>query len=316
MLTILIRFVKNMPIEKMKKAEIMEEYESLKKRYDELQMLANVAYDPKNQEILGKTKEQTTEQISKSVSELKTGIETTFVDLEKKLLAEAQRLSEMQKAIEVSRAVLETQYNVQVGADALKKIIEEAEKKTRELETEIAQKKLVLETEMQNQKRDWTREQEEYEYATKLKQKRTDIQVSEELSQKEKALAERDLLLKNRETELVTLQKQVEEFPKNLEKQLSEKEKAVGFIVRNEQGAIMSTARKEWESAKAIQDLKIQHLQEKVTEQEGIIAKLQQDLKQASTQAQELAVTVIRHGATMPMSEEKVAQEHQKTISL
>jgi hypothetical protein len=305
-----------MPIEKMKKAEIMEEYELLKKRYDELQMLANTAYDPKNQEILGKTKEQTTEQISKSVGELKSGIETTIVDLEKKLLAEAQRLSEMQKAIEVSRVVLETQYNVQVGAEALKKIIEEAEKKTRELETEIAQKKLVLETEMQNQKRDWTREQEEYEYATKLKQKRTDIQVSEGLAQKEKAFAERDLLLKNRETELVTLQKQAEEFPKNLEKQLSEKEKAVSFMVRQEQSAIMSTARKEWESAKAIQDLKIQHLQEKVAEQEGIIAKLQQDLKQASTQAQELAVTVIRHGATMPTTEERVVQEHQKTIGI
>jgi uncharacterized coiled-coil protein SlyX len=123
-------------------------------------------------------------------------------------------------------------------------------------------------------------------------------------------------LLKNRETELVTLQKQAEEFPKNLEKQLSEKEKAVSFMVRQEQSAIMSTARKEWESAKAIQDLKIQHLQEKVAEQEGIIAKLQQDLKQASTQAQELAVTVIRHGATMPTTEERVVQEHQKTIGI
>ncbi|MDO8511895.1 MAG: hypothetical protein Q7S57_01370 [bacterium] len=305
-----------MPIEKMKKAEIMEEYESLKQRYDELQMLANVAYDPKNQEVLGKTKEQTTEQISKSVGELKTGIETTIVDLEKKLLAEAQRLSEMQKAIEVSRAVLETQYNVQVGADALKKIIEEAEKKKHELEADIAQKKLALETEIQNQKRDWTREQEEFEYATKLKQKRTDTQVSEELTQKEKSLAEREVALKTRETELVTLQKQAEEFPKNLEKQLAEKEKAVGFIVRNEQGAIMNTARKEWDSAKAIQDLKIQHLQEKSVEQEGIITKLQQDLKQASAQAQELAVTVIRHGAVSSTSEEKPALERQKTIGL
>lgn len=305
-----------MVIEKKTKAEVLEEYESLKKRYDELQMIANVAYDAKNQEILGKTKEQTTEQISKSIGELKSGIETTIVDLEKKLLAEVQRLSEMQKAIEVSRAVLETQYNVQVGADALKKIIEEAEKKKRELETEMAQKKLVLDTEIQNQKRDWTREQEEYEYSTKLNQKRDNAQFALEMAQKEKNLADREITLKSREVEYANLIKQVEEFPKNLEKALVEKEKTVIAMVKAEQTMVMVAAKKEWDAANALRDMKTQHLQEKVSEQENIIIKLQQDLKQAAAKAQELAVNVIRHSSLIQEKEETIIPDRQEVMKL
>ncbi len=160
------------PLSKRTKAEVMEEYNKLLENYENLKMTARVIHEPHSLQLLEKTKDYTANNITNALSSLKTELDNTLHELSEKLLAETQKLTEMQEACELSKKNLEVQYHIQIAAETLQNLINENENKKRELERELLQFMTKVEDAKEKVRREWSREQEEYEYATNVKHKR------------------------------------------------------------------------------------------------------------------------------------------------
>lgn len=283
-----------LPLSRQTKTEILEEYNKLLEKYDELKMTSKVLSEPQNMELLEKVRDYTVDNLTKSTADLKNNLNTTLNELSGKLFSEAQKFGEIQKAIELSKKNLELNYNIQIAAETLTNLIEDYGKKKTELTEET-----------ENKRRDWSREQEEYEYNVKLQRKRGDELYREERIKQEKELEERENILENREKEFIEMKKQVEEFPQKLDKLVLQKEKEIEKHFETEFQRKAELIKKDWDSQKNIYEMKLDNLEEYVKRQNSEITSLKQDTERANKKAQELAVKLIESSASLPYKKEE-----------
>lgn len=283
-----------LPLSRQTKTEILEEYNKLLEKYDELKMTSKVLSEPQNMELLEKVRDYTVDNLTKSTADLKNNLNTTLNELSSKLFSEAQKFGEIQKAIELSKKNLELNYNIQIAAETLTNLIEDYRKKKAELTEET-----------ENKRRDWSREQEEYEYNAKLQRKRGDELYREERTKQENELEERENILKNREKEFIEMKKQVEEFPQKLDKLVLQKEKEIEKHFELEFQRKAELLKKDWDSQKNIYEMKLSNLEEYVKRQNSEITSLKQETERANKKAQELAVKLIESSASLPYKKEE-----------
>jgi len=276
------------------KNELLESYDSLLQKYEELKMTSKLIQEPQNMELLSKTKDYTSENILKSASDLKIIFTNNLNELTEKLIAESKKFAEFQQAVELSKKNLEIAYNIQIAADTLGNLISEHENKKRELEIE-----------MENKKRDWQREQEEYEYSAKLKRQREQNSYEDEMKEKNKQLEERVQNIKNQEQEISKLKTEAENFPKKLNQEVEQKEKELTAKLKAEFKIETEMAKKDWELNKKLLEMQNQNFEDIIKKQNSEITILRQEAEKANKKSQEMAVKVIESSGLKIKTEEQ-----------
>lgn len=280
----------------MTKAELSEEYRKLLEKYDELKMTARIVGDPKNVELLERVREDTAEHLTASLATMKTEFGKMVDEFLGRLLAEAQKLGDMQQAMELSKKNLELHYHIQVAAETLQQLVTEHEAKQRELVKAADLNRQTLADKMDQARRDWEREQEEHNYRSKVQRQRAEEQSAEEQTKREKEWQERVDRLRQQEVDVQNLRKQVEAMPAQLEKALALREQEVTKRLRAQADAELAAVKKDWAAAKNLLELKIDTQHDQLKQQGTEIAALRQEAERANRKAQELAVKVVESG--------------------
>lgn len=306
-------FMPQTPISKKNKAEIVEEYNKLLAKYDELKMTSKILGEPPVLDLFSKVKDYTVDNLTASIADLKTSFNSNLTEMADKLLSEAQKFSEIQQAAELAKKNLELNYHIEIAAETLQNLVSENEAKKQEFEKIAEQARRDLEEEITNKKRDWSRQQEEYNYDTKIKHKREEELYQEQKAKKETEFLERENQLKNQEMDLQNLRQQAVDAPKQLEKDLIAKEQETTKKLRSQFDQELVSVKKDWQAEKNIYELKLNNQEEQIKKQNIEIAALKQETERANKKAQELAVKVIESGAKSTAKEEN--KDYQKIPS-
>lgn len=270
------------PLSRRTKDEILEDYNRLLEKYEELKMAAKLVADPASIELVERAGQYHQESIGQSIANLKGSVNNTLNELSDKLLAEAQKFVDIQTAIDLTKKNLELHYNVQIAAETLEQLVNEHK----------AQQAAAMET-IENQKRDWAREQEEHDYNTKLARARELAAYEEQKGKKERELTEREAALSVQQAELERLRAQAEAWPGQLEKALTAREQETAKIVSGQSGERLQQAKKEWDAEKNIYEMRINNLEEQGKRLTAEIGLLKQETERANKRVQEMAIKVI-----------------------
>ena len=289
------------PLSKKTKNDLLEEYNKLLEQHEELKHAAGLLGSHESIGIISKVEGYTVDELTKSVSTLKTSVNATLNELADKLITEAQKFSEIQKAIGLAKTNLELHYHIQVAAETLERLISEHKTKT-----------VTLEEEKTKKQREWTREEEEHEYIAQLKKRRTEEEFKELKVKQERELKERIELLIQQEKEIAQLREQHEGFADKLEYALKAREQEVTKRFQIENAAVAKTMQKEWDAQKNLWEMQTKNLEERIKLYQTEIATLKQETERANKRVQELAVTVIA-GGTRPSAPSK-SEDINKTV--
>lgn len=295
------------PLPKMTKSELAEEYQKLLEKYDELKMTARVVGEPKNAELLERVREYTAEHLTASLATLKVEFGKTVDEFSGRLLAEAQKLGDLQQAMDLSKKNLELHYHIQVAAETLQQLVTEHETKQRELAKAASLNRQTVADEMDTARRDWEREQEEHTYRIKVQRQRAGEQYAEEQAKREQEFQERVDRLRQQEVDVQNLRKQVEAMPAQLEKALALREQEVAKRLRAQADTELAAAKKDWAAAKNLLELTIGTQHDQLKQQGAEVAALRQEAERANRKAQELAVKVIESGRGIAAGAEEKA---------
>jgi len=281
---------------KMTKAEILAEYKKLLGNLEGAQQLAAETHDPKNRELLAKSKEKTVEQVQQSVRALREMAVGSVDSVEQALVGEMQRLEELRAMVDLQGKELETQYNIKIAADTLASLVAEHTLKQQQFSRQSEQQRVELESELAAKRREWVREQEELEYGASRKRRHEDMEAVEASQKRQRELQEREDQLTEKEQQAAAWHKQVENFPDELESALQEREQAVIKRARAEAEVTQKIAKQEWEAEKQVLKLQLGNLEEQIKQYQKELQVLRQDTERANKRAQDLAVQIIKGG--------------------
>jgi hypothetical protein len=242
-------------------------------------------------------------------------ISRSLASIADELTGEVGRLTAVREAIEVERRELERLHRLDVSATALDQLVQEYDRRKREMEEEIAAREAAAAEQARNSERE-RKEQEEalrkqrqreiddYEYRKALDRKKAQDKYEEEQrtlerknQEKQEALErtwqQREAALKEREDELVRLRQDVAEFPARLQK---ETDRAAAEAARQAEARVEQQTlvlKKDAEAEKRLADLRIRTLEETLAQQAATIAALQKQVEEAKQQVQDIAVKAI-----------------------
>lgn len=304
------------------KDEILNAYEDLAQKVEgtvlpEIEKPDEVKIK-EEEKILHRADNISTEKIYAKAAEFKAAISASISDLIEKLSAEAEKLSDLKRAIEVEKQKLEDTFQIKLKADTLLKLIklhaqEETEfnekMTTQKIEWEETQKKHNEEAKQQeeDEKKKRTREEEEYEYNLKQQRKHQDEEDEDKRHQKEKVwlekiaererlLAEREKQIKATEDELDDLRKKVSDYPQQLD-QASKKAYAEGQKDAVKQATVEKNLLQEQNAGeRSVAKLKIEMLEKTIKNQSEEIALLKSRFDETSRQLKEIAVSAVNAG--------------------
>jgi hypothetical protein len=277
-----------------------------------------VAEKAKNKEILETASTYTVDSIVKSLADLQLEFGSIVNSLSEKLAKENSKLDELSRGIDVETVYLQELRQIRIVADAVDVLMQEHQEKLKTLESDTSSKREILEKEIVQTRKDWQKEQvqfdevvqaynelqtkqreqelEEYQYklenthkinsdAYEAKKRNLERELQESTQEKAKNWAEREKVLKENQPLFTEYQKKVAAFPAELEEAVK-KAREDGIKETSQKAKVEADLfEKEWESTKQNYELRIQSLEEtirKQTEQiEGVSLQLQATLKQS-----------------------------------
>ncbi|MBN1423623.1 hypothetical protein JXA88_03615 [Candidatus Fermentibacteria bacterium] len=333
------------------KQELLEAYQEVLSRQQEDEPTPRKKAEAevkRREEIVASARATTVSGIVDSIGRLKLDVSTVLNDLSQKLMAQTERLEEIENAIAAETSRLSRLHDIDIAADTLEDLLrrhneaetdftlridqrraeveealttakaefEEWVAATREqLEEEMATTREAWERERQlheqdmkerneRLKREREREAEEYAYGLKLNRQRADNEHAARLAAQEKELAaareahqreyaDREASLERREAELADLRAQVESFPKQLDKAVTEARAFVKKEAEKEAKTAWDLREREILGEREVARLRIESLEAKVKEQAARVTELNRALDAASTKVQEIAVKAI-----------------------
>lgn len=294
-------------LSKKTKAEIIAEYERLLQRKDEAILLSKEVHEPERvQAIASAQKAFTISEVEKSTTELKVAISGKLSELSKTYVdtldgalqqtrTRVERFSELTNAIDLSEKRLKSLHNIEITATTLETLIVEHEDKKRQFEFE--QKRMIAEFDesMSIKKRDWKREEEEYEYALKTKRSREEAAHEDELKKRTEELVARENVTKATEEELALLRTRIQNLPQEIEKNVKETVQETTNRIEAVHKTAVEFLQKEWDAEKRIAELKYKNVDEQNKKLETELAFAKKELELSQKKVQELAVKVIEH---------------------
>lgn len=306
---------------KARKEDILKAYEELLAKYKEQEKTAKApdkeveVQKAAEEAVVTKASTYTVEGIVKGLADLKLDLSKTLTDLSDKLIAEENKLEELQQAIAIETKHLEEIYDIEVAAEALATLIRTHEEKRETFEEEMAtareqwqkeqeEHELAIKERDANLKKEREREAEEHAYTLALSRKKDkdayeeekaalEKSLKEERETQEKDLAEREAALAAQEAEIAELEVRAEAFPTELAEAVEKaKEEAIALTGKQAKQEADLLA-KENEGKERVAELRIKTLEDTVADQAAQIEALTKQLNSATTQVQNIAVKAI-----------------------
>lgn len=290
---------------KKTKADILSEYEELLKKYEENKSISDEVNNQENVELVKKAGNEWTQEaamqvvakyknlLNDNINNLSNKINEQTSVLLRQIVSMAEKLADLQKAVELSERRLELDYKIKVAAGVLEKLVLEYQEKSKSLEQEFSNKKMMIEDEIRLRKQEWKREQEEYDYNLKAKRGKENILYEENRIQKEKELNHREEAIKSLEEEYGDMKNLVAGFPQELESKLAIRTDEITKSLTKELNASFELLQKDWGAEKSLLEAKIIALEDLKIQREKEIARLLQEVETTKKLSQELAVKVI-----------------------
>jgi hypothetical protein len=304
------------------KQQLMQAFQQIiiqrKKLESKIATKQEEAEKAKSQEILQAASTYTVDSIVKGLADLQLEFGSILNGLSEKLAQENFKLDELNRAIEIETQRLQELQQIRVVADTLDILSQEHQEKLKTLEQDTISKREALEKEITIRRKEWQKEQAEYEeklqaynslLAKDRQQEQEEFQyilentrkintdsyeaikrqqqreIQENSQNKDRDWAQREKILTERQPLFADYQQKVTTFPNELEEAV--KKCREESIKETSQKAKIEADlfEREWESNKQSYELKIQSLEETIKKQseqiEGISAQLQTALKQA-----------------------------------
>ncbi|MFN6516401.1 MAG: hypothetical protein RMY29_018125 [Nostoc sp. CreGUA01] len=277
----------------------------------------------KSQEILQAASTYTVDSIVKGLADLQLEFGTILNALSEKLAQENSKLDELNQAIEIETQRLQELQQIRVVADTLDILSQEHQEKLKTLEQDSISKKEALEKEVTVRRKEWQKEQAEYEeklqayndllakdrqqeeeeYQYKLEttrklntdsyeaiKRQQEREILENSQKKDKDWTEREKILTQHQPLFADYQQKVATFPNELDEAVK-KAREEAIKETNQKAKIEADLfEKEWESNKQSYELKIQSLEETIKKQTEQIESISAQLQTALKQAQDLAM--------------------------
>lgn len=277
----------------------------------------------KNQQLLNKTVDYTVDNIINGMASLQLSFGGVVNQLAENLTSESNKLAELKKAIAVEREYLQQLNQVRLVADALYILDREHQEKIASQEAKTKSEKEAIEKEILQVRKEWKKEQEQFEikiqeaaellakqreeeqadYQYELERQRT-IEYDEyeenkrmqlrELAEQEainkRDWAEREKYLADNKQEFIKNQEKIEGFEAKLKEEYN---KAKGNAIKEADNKYKIEAElkeKEWSANQQGYLLKIESLTTVIERQTQQIAEITAQLQEANTQAQNLAM--------------------------
>lgn len=319
--------------DKSTKTEILEAYNELVTKMKEQKAMdaKAVKKETEEKEIVKASSLSSIEDIVKRLAGLKLDIVTAMDGLEKLLIDEFKKLSDLRKATEIENRNLEELYQIKAEAESLTALIALQKEKKAAFDEELATKRAEFDEEMVQKRQEWKREQERYEQEkkereTQLKKERQREEeeysynlklarkkdadayemkkaaLEKELTDKQAALekkfAERESIISAREKDYEEMKSKVEAFQSELAKAVKDTEKTVTERLEFQHKHQTEILMKEIEGERRLNQQIIAALEKKIKEQDELIRQLTEKANEAGRQVQDIAIKAIE-GASM-----------------
>jgi hypothetical protein len=290
-----------------------------------MKAMVNAQYNP--QDTAQDTAQDKMNQIIESLTQLQLGFGGAVSDLSEKLTTEASALDDVQTLVTEELEILKELHGLEdVAETTLDDLIGSYEENSKTFEQEESEQRETLDQEMQDLRKGWRKEQETHQVQVKErnethhKNRHRDVQeyrynlelerqldseayeenkkaiykeLSEIKSAQEKAWAEREKTISDREKAYSEAKAKVEAFPEELEKNIKNG-KENGRNIGTYQAKVKADLReKEIEGQKRNYQLRIESQEETIKDQNARIQSLSKQLDAALKQVQDLAVKAI-----------------------
>ena len=276
------------------------------------------------------------EDIVKNISGLKIDLSSSLDKLSDKFISEFKKFEELEQAIEIEKKSLEDLYQLSACTDSLSVMLLAQKEKKAQFEEEIVQTKTKFDLEMAQLRSQWNkekeetmlrqkeegdfqkknrqREEEEYQYNLKLtRKKEVDLyeekkaKLEKELIEKkaafESAFAERELKIKNAETELAALKARNESFPKEMEQAVAIAVTDAIDKIKIEYKYEKELTTKQTEGELKLKEQTIQTLLAKIKDMENTIKELSQKANNAEAGVKDIAMKAIESSSKIQVFE-------------
>jgi len=320
------------------KKEMLDAYNRLLKQLKEKRRAemkpAETAAEKKKAEAKGIADSLSTEGIGRQIGVLKSEIGKALNDLADRLEAEMSKYTQVKKAVEAAEAELAEIYEIEKTASSLAALLEAQKQKKEEYDAEMQTTREAFEGEMSSQRETWKNEKTQYEAMMKEfndfeKKKRErekeefkyefdrEKQLTLEKFEHEKAKLERESQLKREEmerdlserekavaaaeVELQQLRETVEGSPGELENAVAQAVKATTERLERDSQTSIELLQKEFAGERNVLNSRVESLQETVQKQTEQIAQFSQQLEHSYRQVQDIAVKAIE-GPSTPRS--------------
>jgi len=281
--------------EKTKKSEIIDAYNDLLLKVQEEKKTSLKDEKQKQLElkIVKEVSSNSSDNIVKTLSNAKLEIIKMIDHIGSKITEEQKKLIDVQRALEIETKNLDEVYQIKINAESLEALLRAQKEKKQEFETEINKQKISWKLEEEKYKQDREREEDEYNYVLKTQRRKEQDAYNLKKEKLEKEFTDRELNIINKEAEYENLKKQVETFPKILEKHIKESEENTRVNVERNYKFEKELSIKEIESERKLYEQTLKSLQEKIKEQDAIIKQLSLKTDFATQQVQTIAIKAI-----------------------
>ncbi|MCC5792251.1 MAG: hypothetical protein JJT82_06565 [Legionellaceae bacterium] len=310
------------------KNEILEAYHEALQKLKESKKASkqDVKGSDEKKTTIATATNQTSDEIVKSIAELKLSLVRSLEDIEEKSLSSYKKLTTLQQAIDLQSQELDELHEIKVNADSLAALLYAQQEKTALFEKNMKEREQLFEQELTQKRATWKKEQEEFEVARKdyeaqtkksrqreeeeyvyqrdlVRQKERDQYTLEkealekELTMKRSALeqefAERAEKIAAQEQEFHVLKEKAEKFPAQLQQAIEDTRHSVTEHLTFKFDYESKLAQKEVEGERKLYQQTITALEAKVAHLEAQVANLADKTNQANLQVQDIAVKAI-----------------------
>lgn len=277
---------------KQKKEEILSAYQDLLERFKSNPSQAKErerSISRRHEEsITSKVSQYSTESILKKIGELEMATHEWLGKLVEALGKEVQNFRELQEANAIEEKNLQEIHQIKMQAGTLADLAAAHEEKLRRFDEEMEQKR-----------RQWEREQTEYEYQRDLKRRKEENEYEQRRLAKEQELKTWQERLKGMEEEIQMLRKYKEEFEETKEEAIAmARTEAMESVHREEEVKAQLLAEKT-RSEKQIAQHQLDFINQRLSEQEATIARLKKELEIANQGVKDIAIKVIEGGVRL-----------------
>jgi hypothetical protein len=260
--------------------------------------------EQQEQVVLNKVKDMTFDSVTKELAGVQVELQKTLAELSGTLAEQFQLLEDVQKSITLKHQELKELHQIEAMATTLdEQQAEIAETKERWEEEQLEWKRNFAQLKSDTQKQ-WAREQEDYQYDVKLKNKKQEDVLTDMFAQKEKAnrekqeqleknWAEREAILKKTEQELAELRAFKESNDERIKKAVNQEVAIANNSLKKEYEHKMVLTQKDAESEKKLAQVELANATQTITKLQAQVDDLKQQISEANHRVTEISTKAL-----------------------